>query len=45
MQVPQARTSDGFEVQIATNHLGPFTLTTLFARNLILTNMFVRIRS
>src|SRR5215470_16251640 len=29
MQVPWARTSDGFEVQIATNHLGPFTLTTL----------------
>jgi NAD(P)-dependent dehydrogenase (short-subunit alcohol dehydrogenase family) len=29
MQVPQARTSDGFELQIATNHLGPFTLTTL----------------
>ena len=29
MQVPRARTSDGFEVQIATNHLGPFTLTTL----------------
>jgi NAD(P)-dependent dehydrogenase (short-subunit alcohol dehydrogenase family) len=29
MQVPPARTSDGFEVQIATNHLGPFTLTTL----------------
>ena len=29
MQVPQARTSDGFELQIATNHLGPFALTTL----------------
>ena len=29
MQVPQAHTSDGFEVQIATNHLGPFALTTL----------------
>jgi NAD(P)-dependent dehydrogenase (short-subunit alcohol dehydrogenase family) len=29
MQVPQARTSDGFESQIATNHLGPFTLTAL----------------
>jgi NAD(P)-dependent dehydrogenase (short-subunit alcohol dehydrogenase family) len=29
MQVPQARTSDGFEIQIATNHLGPFALTTL----------------
>jgi NAD(P)-dependent dehydrogenase (short-subunit alcohol dehydrogenase family) len=29
MQVPPARTSDGFELQLATNHLGPFTLTTL----------------
>jgi len=29
MQVPQARTSDGFEVQLATNHLGPFALTIL----------------
>src|SRR5262249_4186958 len=29
MQVPQARTSDGFELQIATNHLGPFALTPL----------------
>ena len=29
MQVPQRRTSDGFELQIATNHLGPFALTTL----------------
>jgi NAD(P)-dependent dehydrogenase (short-subunit alcohol dehydrogenase family) len=29
MQVPQARTSDGFETQMATNHLGPFALTTL----------------
>jgi NAD(P)-dependent dehydrogenase (short-subunit alcohol dehydrogenase family) len=29
MQVPRARTGDGFEVQIATNHLGPFALTTL----------------
>src|SRR5262249_39965820 len=29
MQVPRARTSDGFELQIATNHLGPFTLTAL----------------
>src|SRR5215475_8177646 len=29
MQVPQTRTSDGFELQIATNHLGPFALTTL----------------
>jgi NAD(P)-dependent dehydrogenase (short-subunit alcohol dehydrogenase family) len=29
MQVPRARTTDGFEVQIATNHLGPFALTNL----------------
>ena len=29
MQVPEGRTSDGFEVQIATNHLGPFALTNL----------------
>ena len=29
MQVPQGCTSDGFEVQMATNHLGPFALTTL----------------
>jgi NAD(P)-dependent dehydrogenase (short-subunit alcohol dehydrogenase family) len=29
MQVPQGRTADGFEIQIATNHLGPFALTTL----------------
>ena len=29
MQVPERRTSDGFEVQIGTNHLGPFTLTNL----------------
>src|SRR5690349_7172234 len=29
MQVPQAHTSDRFEVQIATNHLGPFALTVL----------------
>jgi NAD(P)-dependent dehydrogenase (short-subunit alcohol dehydrogenase family) len=29
MQIPRTCTSDGFEVQIATNHLGPFALTTL----------------
>lgn len=29
MQVPLSRTSDGFEIQIATNYLGPFALTNL----------------
>jgi NAD(P)-dependent dehydrogenase (short-subunit alcohol dehydrogenase family) len=29
MQVPQGRTADGFELQVATNHLGPFALTCL----------------
>ncbi len=29
MAVPQQRTKDGFELQIATNHLGPFALTNL----------------
>jgi NAD(P)-dependent dehydrogenase (short-subunit alcohol dehydrogenase family) len=29
MAVPEGRTADGFERQIATNHLGPFLLTSL----------------
>lgn len=29
MQVPLARTADGFELQMATNYLGPFALTNL----------------
>ncbi|MET1072883.1 MAG: oxidoreductase [Umezawaea sp.] len=29
MRVPEARTEDGFELQLATNFLGPFALTTL----------------
>ena len=29
MAVPESRTPDGFETQIATNHLGPFALTNL----------------
>ncbi|MFJ3875853.1 oxidoreductase [Streptomyces sp. NPDC090077] len=29
MAVPEARSADGFEMQLATNHLGPFALTNL----------------
>ena len=29
MAVPEGRTADGFELQFATNHLGPFALTNL----------------
>ncbi|MET7729012.1 SDR family NAD(P)-dependent oxidoreductase [Streptomyces mirabilis] len=29
MQVPLARTADGFESQLATNYIGPFALSTL----------------
>jgi len=29
MEVPEARTADGFELQLATNYLGPFALTDL----------------
>ncbi|MER8184962.1 oxidoreductase [Kitasatospora sp. NPDC094015] len=29
MAIPERRTADGFEMQLATNHLGPFALTNL----------------
>jgi NAD(P)-dependent dehydrogenase (short-subunit alcohol dehydrogenase family) len=43
MQVPQARTSDGFEIQIGTNHLGPFALTNLLMPHI--TNRVVTVSS